>query len=387
MALGSAAATVGTLAMPNLSRAQTTVWRFQSSWPQKDIFHEIAQDYVRRVNSMAGSRLKLELLPAGAVVGAFQIQDAVHSGALEGGHAAVAYWYGKHKAFSLFGTSPPWGWEANMLLGWFYYGGGEALYRELVNDMIKVNVISFLSGPQPTQPLGWFKKEIHTAEDLKGLKYRTIGLAADLFAEMEAAVTILPGGDIVPAMDRGLLDGAEFNNPSSDRMLGFPDVAKVYMLQSWHQRTETFEIYGATGAEMWSPYFLGLLAEAQGRAGHSEAGLRAAADALERAGRTGVRWIEADLHRLRGELLLIHSKRYEAEAAETCFHRALEVASEQSALMWELRAAMSLGRLRRDQRGRRREARDRIAAIQGRFTEGFDAPDLRDAKALLDELR
>jgi TRAP-type mannitol/chloroaromatic compound transport system substrate-binding protein len=242
MALGGAAATVGTLAMPSVSRAQTVVWRFQSSWPQKDIFHEIAHDYVQRVNSMAGSRLKLELLPAGAVVGAFQIQDAVHSGALEGGHAAVAYWYGKHKAFSMFGTSPPWGWDANMLLGWFYHGGGDALYRELVNDMIQVNVISFLSGPQPTQPLGWFKKEIRSVQDLKGLKYRTIGLAADLMAEMGAAVTILPGGDIVPAMDRGLLDGAEFNNPSSDRVLGFPDVAKVYMLQSWHQRTETFEI-------------------------------------------------------------------------------------------------------------------------------------------------
>ena len=242
MALGGAAATVGTLAMPNVSRAQTVVWRFQSSWPQRDIFHEVAQDYVKRVNAMAGNRLKLELLPAGAVVGAFQIQDAVHSGALEGGHGAVAYWYGKHKAFSMFGTAPPWGWDANMLLGWFYYGGGEALYRELVNDMIKVNTISFLTAPHPTQPLGWFKKEIRSVQDIKGLKYRTIGLAADLMAEMQAAVTILPGGDIVPAMDRGLLDGAEFNNPSSDRVLGFPDVAKVYMLQSWHQRTETFEI-------------------------------------------------------------------------------------------------------------------------------------------------
>jgi TRAP-type mannitol/chloroaromatic compound transport system substrate-binding protein len=242
MALGSAAATVGALAMPSVSRAQTVVWRFQSSWPQRDIFHEIAHDYVQRVNTMAGNRLKLELLPAGAVVGALQIQDAVHSGALEGGHAAVAYWYGKHKAFSMFGTTPPWGWDANMLLGWFYHGGGDALYRELVNDMIKINVISFLSGPQPTQPLGWFKKEIRSADDLKSLKYRTIGLAADLMAEMGAAVTILAGSDIVPAMDRGLLDGAEFNNPSSDRVLGFPDVAKIYMLHSWHQRTETFEI-------------------------------------------------------------------------------------------------------------------------------------------------
>lgn len=256
LALGSAAATVGMLAMPGVSRAQTTVWRFQSSWPQKDIFHEIAHDYVQRVNSMAGSRLKLELLPAGAVVGALQIQDAVHAGALEGGHAAVAYWYGKHKAFSMFGTTPPWGWDANMLLGWYYYGGGEALYHELVNDMIKVNVISFFCCPQPTQPLGWFKKEIKTAEDMKNLKYRTNGLAADMNQELGAAVTIMGAADIVPAMDRGLLDGAEFNNPTSDRVLGFPDVSKVYMVQSYHQASECFEViynknkYDSLGKEL-----------------------------------------------------------------------------------------------------------------------------------------
>ncbi len=241
-AAGGAAVAATSIAAPNVSRAQTIVWRFQSTWPQKDIFHENAQDYVRRVNEMSGGRLRLDLLAAGAVVGAFQMADAVHSGALDGGHGVTVYWYGKAKVASLFGTAPPWFRDANMLLAWFYYGGGEALYNELVQGTLKLNQVGFLTGPMPTQPLGWFKKEIKTANDLKNIKYRTVGLSADLFKELGTAVTILPGGEIVPAIDRGLLDGAEFNNPSSDRLLGFPDVSKVYMLQSYHQHVESFEI-------------------------------------------------------------------------------------------------------------------------------------------------
>ena len=217
--------------MPQVSRAQTVTWKYQSTWPTKDIFHEFAVDYAKKVNDMSGGRLKLDVLAAGAVVPAFQMQDAVHSGILDGGHGVCAYWYGKHKAFSLFGTPPSFGWDAHGMLGWFYYGGGEALYNELVNDILKLNTVGFLYFPMPTQPLGWFKKPITSADDFKGMKYRTVGLSADLFKEMGAAVTILPGGEIVPAMDRGLLDAAEFNNPSSDILLGFPDVSKVYMVQ------------------------------------------------------------------------------------------------------------------------------------------------------------
>lgn len=191
---------------------------------------------------MAGGRLKLEVLAAGAVVPAFQMQDAVNAGILDGGHGVCAYWYGKHKAFSLFGTPPSLGWNATNFLGWFHYGGGEKLYNELVNDILKLNVVGFLSAPMPTQPLGWFKKEIKSPDDLKNVKYRTVGLSADLFKEMGAAVTILAGGEIVPAMDRGLLDAAEFNNPSSDILLGFADVSKFYMMQSYHQAAESFEI-------------------------------------------------------------------------------------------------------------------------------------------------
>ncbi|MBX3453136.1 TRAP transporter substrate-binding protein [Ferrovibrio sp.] len=239
LAVGAAAATV---AMPNVSRAQTVTMKYQSTWPTKDIFHEMAGDYATRVNEMSGGRLKLEVLAAGSVVPAFGMQDAVHSGVLDAGHGVTAYWYGKHKAFSLFGTVPPFGWDANGVLAWMAYGGGHKLYNELVNDVLKLNIVGFVSGPMPCQPLGWFKTQVKVPEDLKNLKYRTVGLSADVFKEMGAAVTIVAGGEIVPAMDRGLLDAAEFNNPSSDRVLGFPDVSKVYMLQSWHQAAECFEI-------------------------------------------------------------------------------------------------------------------------------------------------
>jgi TRAP-type mannitol/chloroaromatic compound transport system substrate-binding protein len=240
----AAVGAVGTavLATPNVSRAQTTVLRFQSTWPQRDIFHEFAQDYVTRVNQMAGGRLRLELLAAGAVVGAFQLLDAVHAGTLDGGHGVSAYWFGKNKAFSLFGTSPPWFGDANQLLGWFHYGGGQALYNELLHDILRMNVVGFQTGPMPTQPLGWFRNPVERPEQIRGLRYRTVGLATDLFQEMGAAVVALPGGEIVPALERGVIDGAEFNNPSSDRVLGFPDVARNYMIQSFHQRTESFEV-------------------------------------------------------------------------------------------------------------------------------------------------
>ncbi len=241
-ATGAAAGTAA-LGFPMIAKSQAPiVWRFQSTWPAKDIFHEYAQDYARRVNEMAGGRLRLDVLPAGAVVAAFGMQDAVSTGILDGGHGVCAYWYGKHKAFSLFGTAPAFGWQANDLLGWFYYGDGQQFYNELLNDILKVNVVGWLTGPMPTQPLGWFKKPITDAAQMQKLKYRTVGLAADLMNEMGAAVTIIGGPDIVPSMDRGVLDAAEFNNPSSDLALGFPDVSKVYMVQSFHQDMECFEI-------------------------------------------------------------------------------------------------------------------------------------------------
>jgi TRAP-type mannitol/chloroaromatic compound transport system substrate-binding protein len=182
------------------------------------------------------------VLPAGAVVPAFGLLDAVSKGTLDGGHGVLGYHYGKQNALALWNSGPAFGMDANMLLSWHKYGGGQELLAKLYASIGVTTVQSFLYGPMATQPLGWFKKPITKTADFKGLKYRTNGLAIDMFTAMGAAVNALPGGEIVPAMDRGLLDAAEFNNATSDRLLGFPDVSKVCMLQSFHQNAEQFEI-------------------------------------------------------------------------------------------------------------------------------------------------
>ncbi|HET9883067.1 MAG TPA: twin-arginine translocation signal domain-containing protein [Candidatus Binatia bacterium] len=239
VAAGGAAA----LGFPMIARGQTgpITMRWQSTWPQKDIFHEFALDFAKKVNDTTGGDLKIEVLPAGAVVPAFQLLDAVSKGTLDGGHGVVVYHYGKQTALALWGSGPSYGMDANMMLAWHKYGGGKDLLEKLYKS-IGANVVSFLYGPMPTQPLGWFKKPVTRADDIKGLKFRTVGLSIDVFTGLGAAVNALPGGEIVPAMDRGLLDAAEFNNASSDRLLGFPDVSKVCMLQSYHQNAEQFEI-------------------------------------------------------------------------------------------------------------------------------------------------
>jgi TRAP-type mannitol/chloroaromatic compound transport system substrate-binding protein len=235
--LGAAAATA-----PNVVKAQGPItMRWQSTWPAKDIFHEFALDFAKKVNDMTGGDLKIEVLPAGAVVPAFQLLDAVSSGTLDGGHGVSVYHYGKAPALALWGSGPGFGMDANMLLAWHKYGGGKELLDKLYAQ-VGANVRSFLYGPMPTQPLGWFKRPVTKPEDIQGLKFRTVGISIDVFSGMGAAVNALPGGEIVSAMDRGLLDAAEFNNASSDRALGFADVSKICMLQSYHQNAEQFEI-------------------------------------------------------------------------------------------------------------------------------------------------
>jgi len=241
---GAAAATAGaaTLGFPMIAKAQGPIsMRWQSTWPSKDIFHEYALDFAKKVNDMTGGDLKIEVLPAGAVVPAFGLLDAVSKGTLDGGHGVLVYHYGKQNALALWGSGPAYGMDAQQLLSWHKYGGGKELLTKLYAS-IGANVVSFPYGPMPTQPLGWFKKPITKADDFKGLKFRTVGISIDVFTGLGAAVNALPGGEIVPALDRGLLDGAEFNNASSDRLLGFPDVSKVFMLQSYHQNAEQFEI-------------------------------------------------------------------------------------------------------------------------------------------------
>ncbi|MBX9465293.1 MAG: TRAP transporter substrate-binding protein [Aquamicrobium sp.] len=236
-----AAAAATTLAAPAVLAQAPVLLRMQSSWPSSDVFQEMAQQYVERVEMMSGGRLKIDLLPAGAVVGAFQVQDACHDGVLDAAHDVPVYWYGKNKAASLFGTGPVFGADATQMIAWMYHGGGNELYRELTQDILGLNVVGFFAFGMPAQPLGWFKNPIESADQLSGLKYRTVGLAADLFQAMGCAVAQLPGGEIVPAMERGVIDAFEFNNPTSDMRFGAQDVAKNYMLASYHQASESFE--------------------------------------------------------------------------------------------------------------------------------------------------
>jgi len=239
MAAGATAAS--TLAAPAVVGQSPIVLKMQTSWPAADIWMEFAQEYVDRVDQMSGGRIKIDLLPAGAVVGAFQVLDAVNDGVLDAAHTVPVYWYGKHKAASLFGTGPVFGGNANTMLAWFYAGGGADLYRELTQDIMGLSVYGFYAFPMPAQPFGWFKNPVTTVAEVNGFKYRTVGLAADLMQRLGMSVAQLPGGEIVPAMERGVIDAFEFNNPSSDMRFGAQDVAKNYMLSSYHQASESFE--------------------------------------------------------------------------------------------------------------------------------------------------
>jgi TRAP-type mannitol/chloroaromatic compound transport system substrate-binding protein len=241
---GAAAATAGaaTLGFPMIGRTQSPiVLKMQGAWSASDIFNEMAQEYVTRVNEMAGGRLRIDYLLGGAVVKPFEVMDATSKGVLDAAHSVPVYWYGKSKAASLFGSGPINGMDAHQTMAWIYRGGGLDLYNELLAKL-GLNVVGYFAMPMPTQPLGWFKKPITTAAGLKGLKYRTVGLAADLFQEMGAKVTQLPGGEIVPALERGVIDAFEFNNPTSDMRFGAQDVIKNYMMGSYHQAMEFFEI-------------------------------------------------------------------------------------------------------------------------------------------------
>jgi TRAP-type mannitol/chloroaromatic compound transport system substrate-binding protein len=241
-ALAGTAGAAAVVAMPNVSRAQTITLKMQGSWGAKDVFSDMARQYVERCEKMAGGRLKIDYLPDGAVVKAFQVQDAAHKGVLDGAHTVTAYWYGKNKAASLFGTGPVFGCNASQILAWIHFGGGKELYRELVQDVLKLNVVGFFAMPMPTQPLGWFKKPIKDVKDMQGLKYRTVGLATDIMQGMGLKVTQLPGGEIMPALEKGVIEAFEFNNPTSDSQFGAQDVSKHYYMGSYHQAAEFFEI-------------------------------------------------------------------------------------------------------------------------------------------------
>lgn len=218
-----------------------TVFRMQTSWPSGNLYNEFAIDFARKVAEMSAGRLRIDVLPANSVVPAFGLLEAVHKGVVDCAHSVPGYWYGKNPAYALFGNGPSFGMTGDLLLAWVEYGGGKALYHEL-QRMMKFDVHGFLYGPMPTQPLGWFRNEPKSDTDFRGLRYRTSGLAVDMFKEMGAEVLALPAAEIRQAIQKNLLDAAEFVGGRPDRQLDLPEVLKLCMLQSYHQPAECFEL-------------------------------------------------------------------------------------------------------------------------------------------------
>ena len=214
----------------------------QAAWPSgANIFFEMAGDFAKMVGDMSNGELKIDLQPVGAVVKTSEIGQAVSSGVLDMGHWVTAYWYGKNPAASLFGTGPSYGMSSQEVMGWIEYGGGRKLYEETLSK-VGFNYVGLFHMPMPAQPFGWFKKNVTKVSDVKGMKYRTVGLATNVLTAMGMVVRQLPGGEIQPAMKTGLIEAAEFNNPTSDSQFGMQDVSKYYHLGSFHQSQEMFEI-------------------------------------------------------------------------------------------------------------------------------------------------
>ena len=206
-AAATGAAATAAVAMPNLALAGGhTTLKMQAAWPSgANIFFEMAGDYAKMVDEMSGGTLKIDLQPVGAVVKTSEIGDAVSSGVLDMGHWVTAYWYGKNPAASLFGTGPSYGLSSQEVMGWMEYGGGRALYEETLAK-VGYDYVGYFHMPMPAQPFGWFKKNVTKVSDVKGMKYRTVGLATNVLTAMGMVVRQLPGGEIQPAMKTGLID-------------------------------------------------------------------------------------------------------------------------------------------------------------------------------------
>lgn len=220
------------------------VWKVQSTWPAADFHQQNPIGLKEKIEAMSGGRLKWDLMPAGAVVPAFELLDAVHKGILDAGHSWPGYWTGKHPAATLFSSAAggPFGMSSEDFLGWVYLGGGLELYNELLQKELKLNVIAFPTFGEAPEPQGWFDKPLKSLADFKGLKFRAAGMAAEVFKAMGMSVVTLPGGEIVPALERGVIDAAEYSDPSSDRAIGFQDIRKFYHLPGVHQPTGFMEL-------------------------------------------------------------------------------------------------------------------------------------------------
>lgn len=228
---------------PSVEAQKTITWRMQTTWPAGLSLHDSAVDLANRISELSGGRLKIEISPAGTMVPAFEVLDAVHRGIIDAAHGWSAYWIGKQPTANLFSSvaGGPFGMDNVDYAAWLYNGGGIEYYNKMYADILKMKVVVFPTDLIASEPLGWFKKEIKSVDDLKGLKFRAAGLTAEIYRELGMSIITLPGGEIVSALERGILDGAEFMDPTSDKDLGFHDVVKYYHAPGMHRHTGTLE--------------------------------------------------------------------------------------------------------------------------------------------------
>ena len=225
---------------------QSQRMRIQTAVPAASIYFDLLKKFADRVDKMSNGRIKMEILPDGAIVPAFEILDAVDKGVVEGGYAWTHYWSGKHPAAGLF-SNPMAGAGVGLdqlsHVAWIFEGGGYDLYRKLYTDVLKVKVEPLFVQPMGPDPLGWFKRPIKDTADFKKMKYRSPpGITGEIFKEMGVAAVAMPGGEIVPAAQRGTIDAAEWIGPADDMNLGLHTVWKNYYLQGLHQSTDIGEV-------------------------------------------------------------------------------------------------------------------------------------------------
>lgn len=218
--------------------------RFQASFPGSSTFMDTFKYWTERVKTMSGGRLDVEALPAGTLVPAFEVLDAVHKRVIDGGHTAAAYWVGKNRAATLFGPTPggPFGFDILDYQGWLFHGGGLELYREFYQTVLQRNVEPLPLGTVANQALGWFKTPVKSWEDLKGRKCRETGLTAEVYNKSGMAVVNMPGGEIVPAGERGVIECAEWVGPAEDMKLGLHTVWKYLYMPATHEPATSIEL-------------------------------------------------------------------------------------------------------------------------------------------------
>lgn len=220
------------------------VLKMQATWPASLTLYENFLMWAERVDKLSGGSLKIEAMPAGQVVPAFEVLDATSKHVLDGAHAWGGYWTGKDKTSILFTGGPggTFGMDYTDYIGWMYYGGGLELYQEFYQKQLKLNVVVFPILPSGPQAFGWFKKPIQTIEDMKGMKCRQTGIAGEVWQAMGFTVVNMPGGEIIPSAQRGVIDCAEWVGGVEDLRLGFQNVWKYHYSPGVHENTTVGEL-------------------------------------------------------------------------------------------------------------------------------------------------